>query len=168
MTGSPGNVSITSAPPPQGLNDAGLGAIALDRGPAGALSTGQRGQRATLTIIPGPEGDGDLQSRPFRKSLLARCALAVVIAFALPAGIAAIALLHASPGPDSFRPWHVLLDLFRHAWTGPIATLVRILVVPFFALAPLVAIVAIAALVELARPGQTSRAHTRTRTTPWT
>ena len=114
-----------------------------------------------------PARAGDLQSRPFRRSLLARCALAVVIGFALPAGIAATALLTASAGPDSFGPWRVLLDLFHHAWTGPIATVVPILVTPFFALAPLVALIAVAALVELARPGQASRAYTVRRKTPW-
>ena len=151
---------ITAGQHPQGVNTAGPGATALGRGPAGGLSTATSGHAATSKTIPGPERHGDLQRRPFQRSLLARCALAVGIGFALPLGIAATALLTASADPDSVGPWRVLLDLFHHTWTGPIARLVPILALPFFGLAPLVALVAIAALVELARPGQATRAHT--------
>ena len=91
---------------------------------------------------------------------LARCALAVGLGFALPLGIAATALLTASAAPDSVGPWSVVLDLVHHAWIGPIAMLIPILALPFFGLAPLVALVAVAALVELARPGQAIRPHT--------
>ena len=140
MTRSPGDFSITSAPRPQGVNDAGPDATATRRRPAGALSTVTPGQHATLT--------------------LARCALAVGLGFALPLGIAATALLTASAAPDSVGPWSVVLDLVHHAWIGPIAMLIPILALPFFGLAPLVALVAVAALVELARPGQAIRPHT--------
>ena len=160
MTGSPWDPSITRQPRLQGVNAARSGAGELDQCLAGALSTAISGRATTSQTIPGPERHGDLQRRPFPRSLLARCALAFVIGFALPVGIAATALLTASADPDSVGPWRVLLDLFHHTWTGPIATLVPILALPFFGLAPLVALVAIAALGELARPGQATRAHT--------
>ena len=151
---------ITAGQHPQGVNTAGPGAVALGRGPAGGLSTATSGHAATSKTIPGPERHGDLQRRPFRRSLLARCALAVGIGFALPARNRRHRPPHRQRRSGLGWAWRVLLDLFHHAWTGPIATLVPILALPFFGLAPLVALVAIAALVELARPGQATRAHT--------
>ena len=159
MTGSPRDVSITTADRPQGVNGSRPGTIELDRGPAGGLSTAHQHRDATFDTIPGPERHDDLSPPLWDAALAASCVLALFVGFAIPF-VAAVAGILAASTPGSISPADILLDLFRFAWNGPIGGAIRIFVTVGLSLFPLVCLVAIAALVELARPGQ-AEPHSR-------
>ena len=121
---------------------------------------------ATLDTIPGPGRSrdyGHLQTRAWPTSLAAQFVLALLLGFGIPFAVAAGALF----GLGTMSWTDILLDLFRFAWNGPIATLVRILVPVSLTLFPLVVLIAIAALVELARPGHGQPHPRRSGEIPW-
>ena len=141
MTTSRPPLSIISSTSPQGGNRAGPGAVAAPAGPAGPISTPTPRHTATPT------------------SLRVRAGLAVLIALAVLAAIAAIALLAATSADGG--PWSIVNSIFQQTWPRALATAIPILLLPLLSLSPLIAVVAIAALVELTRPGYGSHAHTR-------
>ena len=136
----PAPPSILTAPRPQGANRARSGAIAAPRVAAGPISTPTSRHAATPTSLP------------------VRAGLAVLIALAVLAAIAAIALLAATSADGG--PWTIVNSIFQQTWPRAVAAAIPILLLPLLSLSPLIAVVVIAALVELTRPRYGSHAHT--------
>ena len=160
LRGSPPDAAIINSSAPQG-------AAGPLRSWIEGVSTADPRQDATLDTIPGPGryGDcGDLQTRPWPTTLGGQFVLAFLLGFGIPFAVAAGGLF--ATGTMSWPA--ILLDLFRFAWNGPIAGAIRILVPVSLSLVPLVALTAISALVELARPGQRQPAPRRSGENPWT
>ena len=160
LRGSTPDAAITTPSSPQGA--AGSFRSSIER-----VSTAAPRHDATLKTIPGPGPYGDhghIQTRPWPTSLGGQFVLALLLGFGIPFAVAAGGLF--ATGTMSWPA--ILLDLFRFAWNGPIAGAIRILVPVSLSLVPLVALTAISALVELARPGQRQPAPRRSGENPWT
>ena len=103
-------------------------------------------------------------------SIPVRAGLALLIGLAVAAAILALALLAVTTADGG--PWPILLGIFHQVWAGRVAAAISFLLLPTLTMAPLVAVVAIAAIVELAKPGHGSYAHTRpprpAHSSPWT